>query len=283
VTERGRSVLRRRARRGAEADRPPWPFLVLAALAVAFFALPFLGLLWRVPWGDVWGLLTAQSSIDALKLSLICSLSATAISIVLGVPLAWVLARVGFPGRSFVRALCVLSMVLPPVVGGVALFAAFGRRGMVGGPLYDWFGIRLAFSTVGVVMAETFVSMPFLVLSVEAGLRGLDRRPGDAARTLGASRWYAFRRVTLPAIRPALVAGAVLAWARALGEFGATITFAGNLPGTTQTMPLAVYLALESDTGQAIVLSLVLIVVSFGVLLALRDRWLGGDPGAVNG
>ena len=235
-----------------------------------------------MPWGDAWELLTAESSIDALRLSLICSLSATAISIVLGVPLAWVLARVGFPGRSFVRALCVLSMVLPPVVGGVALFAAFGRRGLVGGPLYDWFGIRFTFTTIGVVMAETFVSMPFLVLSVEAGLRGLDRRPEDAARTLGASRWYAFRRVTLPAIRPALVAGAVLAWARALGEFGATITFAGNLPGETQTMPLAVYLALESDTGQAIVLSLVLIVVSFGVLVALRDRWLGGDPGSVN-
>jgi len=280
VTRRGRSVVGRRGRRRAEADRPPWLFLVLAALAVAFFAFPFLGLLWRVPWGDVWGLLTQQSSIDALRLSLICSLSATAISIVLGVPLAWVLARVGFPGRGFVRALCVLSMVLPPVVGGVALFAAFGRRGMVGGPLYDWFGLRLAFSTLGVVMAETFVSMPFLVLSVEAGLRGLDRRPEDAARTLGASRWYAFRRVTLPAIRPALVAGAVLAWARALGEFGATITFAGSLPGKTQTMPLAVYLALESDTGQALVLSLVLIVVSFGVLLALRDRWLGGDPAA---
>jgi molybdate transport system permease protein len=252
---------------------------VLAALAVAFFALPFLGLLWRVPWGDVWELLTAQSSIDALRLSLVCSLSATAISIVLGVPLAWVLARVGFPGRGFVRALCVLSMVLPPVVGGVALFAAFGRRGLVGGPLYDWFGFRVTFTTVGVIMAETFVAMPFLVLSVEAGLRGLDRRPEEAARTLGASRWYTFRRVTLPAIRPALTAGAVLAWARALGEFGATITFAGNLPGKTQTMPLAVYLALESDTGQALVLSLVLIVVSFAVLVSLRDRWLGGDPG----
>ena len=271
-----------RPRRAADTDRPPWPFLVLAGVAVAFFALPFLGLLWRVPWGDVWDLLTQKTSLDALRLSLVCSLSATAISIVLGVPLAWVLARVGFPGRGFVRALCVLSMVLPPVVGGVALFAAFGRRGLVGGPLYDWFGLRFTFTTFGVVMAETFVAMPFLVLSVEAGLRGFDRRTEDAARTLGAGRWYAFRRVTLPAIRPALVAGAVLAWARALGEFGATITFAGNLPGKTQTMPLAVYLALESDTGQALVLSLVLIVVSFGVLVALRDRWLGGDPGTVN-
>ena len=257
--------------------------LLLAGMAVAFFALPFLGLLWRVPWSDVWGILTDSTSIDALRLSLITSLSATALSLVLGVPLAWVLARAGFPGRGLVRAICVLSMVLPPVVGGVALFAAFGRRGLLGGPLNDWFGIRLTFTTVGVVMAETFVSMPFLVLSVEAGLRGLDRRPEEAARTLGASRWYTFRRVTLPALRPALIAGSVLAWARALGEFGATITFAGNLPGTTQTMPLAVYLALQTDTGQAIVLSLVLIVVSFGVLVALRDRWLGGDPGTTTG
>ena len=178
------------------------------------------------------------------------------------------------------RALCVLSMVLPPVVGGVALFAAFGRRGMVGGPLYDWFGIRFTFTTIGRDHGRDVRghAVPGAHASRPA-LRGLDRRSEDAARTLGAGRWYAFRRVTLPAIRPALVAGAVLAWARALGEFGATITFAGNLPGETQTMPLAVYLALESDTGQAIVLSLVLIVVSFGVLVALRDRWLGGDPG----
>jgi len=281
VTQGGRSIRSRSARRSTGTDRPPWPFVVLAALAVAFFALPFLGLLWRLPWGDLWGLLTEESSLQALRLSLVCSLAATAISIVLGVPLAWILARVGFPGRGLVRALCILSMVLPPVVGGVALFAAFGRRGLVGGPLYDWFGIRMTFTTLGVVMAETFVSMPFLVLSVEAGLRGLDRRPEDAARTLGASRWYTFRRVTLPAVRPALIAGAVLAWARALGEFGATITFAGNLPGRTQTMPLAVYLALETDTGQALVLSFVLIVVSFVVLLALRDRWLGGGPTTV--
>jgi molybdate transport system permease protein len=278
VTDGGRAAPARRSRRSTGTDRPPWPFVVLAGVATLFFALPFLGLLWRVPWGDVWGLLTEESSLQALELSLVCSLSATALSILLGVPLAWVLARVGFPGRRFVRALCVLSMVLPPVVGGVALFAAFGRRGLVGGPLYDWFGWRITFTTFAVVLAETFVAMPFLVLSVEAGLRGLDRRPEEAARTLGAGRWYTFRRVTLPAVRPALVAGAVLAWARALGEFGATITFAGNLPGKTQTMPLAVYLALESDTGQALVLSLVLIVVSFAVLVGLRDRWLGGDP-----
>jgi len=278
ATEVRSPVGARRTRRGAGADRPPWPVLVLAGVATLFFALPFLGLLWRVPWGDAWRLLTEESSLQALRLSLVCSLSATVLSVVFGVPLAWVLARAGFPGRRLVRALCVLSMVLPPVVGGVALFAAFGRRGVVGGPLYDWFGVRITFTTVAVILAETFVAMPFLVLSVEAGLRGLDRRPEEAARTLGASRWYTFRRVTLPAVRPALVAGAVLAWARALGEFGATITFAGNLPGKTQTMPLAVYLALESDTGQALVLSLVLVAISFGVLVGLRDRWLGGGP-----
>jgi molybdate transport system permease protein len=167
-------------------------------------------------------------------------------------------------------------MVLPPVVGGVALFFALGRRGLVGQYLDRWFGITLPFSTAGVVLAQTFVSMPFLVLTVEAALRQFDTRYEDAARTLGAGRWHAFRRVTMPSIRPALVAGAVLAWARALGEFGATITFAGNLPGTTQTMPLAVYIALERNTSEAIVLSLVLIAVSFAVLIGLRDRWLGG-------
>jgi molybdate transport system permease protein len=201
------------------------------------------------------------------------------VSIVLGVPLAWMLARIDFPGRSAVRALTTLSMVLPPVVGGVALFFSFGRRGLFGQYLDQWFGITLPFSTTAVVMAQTFVAMPFLVLTVEAALRQLDRRFEEAARTLGASRWYTFRRVTLPSIRPALVAGAVLAWARALGEFGATITFAGNFPGTTQTMPLATYLALETNPDEALVISVVLIAVSFTVLIGLRERWLGGGAG----
>ena len=174
------------------------------------------------------------------------------------------------------RALCTLSMVLPPVVGGVALFFALGRRGIVGQYLDRWFDIRLPFTTAGVVVAQTFVAMPFLVITVEAALRQLDARFEDASRTLGASSWYTFRRVTLPAIRPALVAGAVLSWARALGEFGATITFAGNFPGRTQTMPLAVYLALETNPQEAIVLALVLTAISFAVLVALRERWLGG-------
>ena len=256
-------------------ERLPALALVLAVIAVAFFALPLMGLLWKAPWSNAWSLLNKSGSLTALRLSIVCSLWATALSIVFGVPLAWLLARVEFRGRGIVRALCTLSMVLPPVVGGVALFFALGRRGFVGQYLDRWFDIRLPFTTAGVVVAQTFVAMPFLVLTVEAALRQFDRRFEDAARTLGASRWYVFRRVTLPAIRPALVAGAVLAWARALGEFGATITFAGNFPGTTQTMPLAVYLALESDPAQAIVLALVMIAMSFAVLIGLRDRWLG--------
>lgn len=264
-------------RRTTRLQRPPLFIIVLAAIGAAFFALPFLGLLWRVPWTDAWSLLTTDSSLIALRLSIETSLWATALSVLFGVPLAWVLARYDFPGRRVVRALCLLSLVLPPVVGGVALFSAFGRRGLLGDQLFDWFGVRLPFSTAGVVVAQTFIAMPFLVLTVEAGFRSLDRRTEDAARTLGASPWYTFRRVTLPALQPALIAGAVLAWARALGEFGATITFAGNFPGRTQTVPLAVYLALESNPGQALVLSFVMIAISFGVLFSLRDRWLGGS------
>jgi molybdate transport system permease protein len=253
----------------------PLPALVLAGAAIAFFALPLIGLLWRVPWSDAWSSLTDEAAVTALRLSMVTSLSATTLSILFGVPLAWLLARVEFPGRSAVRALCLLSMVLPPVVGGVALFFSFGRRGLVGQYLDDWFGITLPFTTAGVVVAQTFVAMPFLVVTVEAALRQLDPRIEEAARTLGASRWYTFRRVTLPAVRPALVAGAVLAWARALGEFGATITFAGNFPGTTQTMPLAVYLSLQTNPEEAIVLAVVMIAISFGVLVSLRGRWFG--------
>jgi len=253
----------------------PWPALVLALSAVAFFAAPLLGLFWRAPWSSAGDVLGEPSVRTALRLSLICSLASTALSLAFGVPLAWLLARVSFPGRSAVRALATLSMVLPPVVGGVALLTAFGRRGFVGQWLDRWFGITFPFTTRGAVMATTFVAMPFLVLTVEAALRGMDRRYEDAARTLGASRWTVFRRVTLPAVRPSLVAGSVLAWARALGEFGATITFAGNTPNRTQTTPLLVYLKLETDSEAAIMLSLVLLGVSFAVLVGLRERWVG--------
>jgi len=254
----------------------PVPALALAVVGVAFLGLPFLGLIWRAPWGSLFEVLGRDTVHQALWLSLRTSLLATAVAIVLGLPLAWLLATVPFPGRGFVRALCTLSMVLPPVVGGVALFSAFGRRGLIGQWLDRWFGFRLPFSTWGVVVAQAFVAMPFLVITVEAALRQYDRRYEDAARVLGARPWYAFRRVTLPAIRPALIAGAVLAWARALGEFGATITFAGNFPGRTQTMPLATYIALDVDPPEALIMSLILVAVSFAVLVGLRDRWLGG-------
>jgi len=242
---------------------------------VVFFALPLIGLLWRAPWSNAWHYLSGDDALTALRLSMVCSLWATGLSVVFGVPLAWLLARVEFPGRGVVRALCTLSMVLPPVVGGVALFFALGRRGIVGQYLDRWFDLTLPFTTTAVVIAQTFVAMPFLVITVESSLRQFDLRLEDASRTLGASRWYTFRRVTMPAIRPALAAGAVLAWARALGEFGATITFAGNFPGTTQTMPLAVYLSLETNPEEAIVLALLLIAISFAVLVGLRDRWFG--------
>ncbi|MGH7764510.1 MAG: ABC transporter permease [Candidatus Dormibacteraceae bacterium] len=256
-------------------ERAPLAIGVLAAGGAAFFIVPLVGLIVRTPWSTAWRSLTAADTLVALRLSLEASLSATALGLVLGVPLAWVYARVDFPGRTVLRALTTLPMVLPPVVGGFALLLAFGRRGLLGSWLDSTFGITLPFTTAGVVMAEAFVAMPFLVLTVEAGLRSMDRRYEEAARTLGARRWTIFTRVTLPLIAPSLFAGAVLCWARALGEFGATITFAGNFPGVTQTMPLAVYLLLETNPESSFILSLVLLAVSLLVLVGLRDRWLG--------
>ena len=256
-------------------ERVPIVIVVPAAIGAAFFIVPLVGLIVRSPWGDAVSALTAPETLEALKLSLIASLSATAVALVLGVPLAWVYARVSFPGRDLLRALTTLPMVLPPVVGGIALLLAFGRRGLLGSWLDSTFGITFPFTTIGVVMAETFVAMPFLILTVEAGLRSMDRRYEEAARALGATRWRVFTRVTLPLIGPSLFAGGVLCWARALGEFGATITFAGNFPGVTQTMPLAVYLLLETNQEASFMLSLVLLLVSLVVLVGLRDRWLG--------
>jgi molybdate transport system permease protein len=238
------------------------------------------GLLVRAPWSDLGAQLAAPGVGTALRLSLVSATLATAVALVLGVPLAWVLARTRIPGRSVLRALVTVPLVLPPVVGGVALFLVLGRQGLVGHWLFATFGIGLPFTTAAVVIAETFVAMPFLVVSVEGALRAADTRFEDAAATLGADRWTTFRRITLPLVAPGVAAGAVLCWARALGEFGATITFAGNFPGTTQTMPLAVYLALESDPQAAIVLSLVLLAVSVATLLVLRERWLGRATGA---
>ncbi|MER6824396.1 molybdate ABC transporter permease subunit [Streptosporangium sp. NPDC000563] len=243
---------------------------------MVFLTLPLVGLLTRAPWSTLLERLGEPRVLEALRLSLVSATVATLVCLLLGVPLAWLLARVDFPGRRLVRALVTVPLVLPPVVGGVALLLVLGRRGLVGQWLDSTFGITLPFTTAGVVVAETFVAMPFLVISVEGALRAADLRFEEAAATLGASRWVIFRRVTLPLIVPGIVAGAVLCWARALGEFGATITFAGNFPGRTQTMPLAVYLALETEPEAAIVLSLVLLAVSVIILAGLRDRWVSG-------
>ena len=250
--------------------------LVPALLGLAFLVLPLAGLVIRAPWTTLPDRLTAPGVVTALRLSLQSATIATGLCLLLGVPLAWLLARTRVRGRRLIRALVTVPMVLPPVVGGVALLLVLGRRGIVGGWLDSTFGITVPFTTTAVVLAQSFVAMPFLVIAVEGALRGADTRYEEAAATLGASRWTTFRRVTLPLVAPGVAAGAVLCWARALGEFGATITFAGNFPGRTQTMPVAVYLALETDLEAAIVLSLLLLLVSITILASLRDRWLTG-------
>ena len=261
--------------RAREGTGIPAPLLIPAAVGIAFLVLPVVGLLVRTPWSDLGTQLTAPGVGDALRLSLVSATLATLLSLLMGVPLSWVLARSRIRGRAVLRALVTVPLVLPPVVGGVALFLVLGRQGILGRWLFEQFDVTIPFTTTAVLLAETFVAMPFLVISVEGALRAADARFEDAAATLGADRWTTFRRVTLPLVAPGIAAGAVLCWARALGEFGATITFAGNFPGTTQTMPLAVYLALQRDPEAAIVLSLVLLVVSLATLLLLRDRWLG--------
>jgi molybdate transport system permease protein len=256
--------------------RPPVVAVTIGGVAAVFFLLPLAGLVWRAPWSSLWRDLSDPAARTALRLSLICSGWATVLAACAGLPLAWVLARVPFPGRRLVRAAALVPLVLPPVVGGVGLLLAFGRRGLVGRYLDQWFSITLPFTTAGAVVAEAFVAMPFLVITAEAAFRSSDRRYEEAARTLGARGWTVFRRVTLPLTWPALAAGVVLAWARALGEFGATITFAGNTPERTTTIPLEVYLLLESGRLEsAIALSLVLLAVSVAVLALLRDRWAG--------
>jgi molybdate transport system permease protein len=241
--------------------------------AATLLGVPVVALIARAPWATLGAELASPEVATALKLSIVCSVSATLVSLMLGIPLAWLLARVEFPGRRLARALVMLPMILPPVVGGVALLLAFGRRGLVGVWLSRFFDVQLPFTLAGAVLAETFVAMPFLVMSAEAGFRQVDHRLEEAAATLGARRWRVFTRITLPLAAPALGAGAALCWARALGEFGATITFAGNLPGRTQTLPLAVYIALETRPEAAFALSLVLLAIAVAVLVSLRERW----------
>ena len=252
----------------------PRSVLVVAVLGIAFLALPVVGLLQRAPWSSLDDLLGRRAVLDALRVSLTVSAVAAAIVVVLGTPLAWMLVRVDIPMRRLVRALVVLPMVLPPVVGGTALLFALGRRGLVGQLLDRWFDITLPFTMAGAVVAATFVALPFYVMTVEGALRTMGDDLEQMAGTLGAPPLTVLRRITLPRLLPAMGAGLALAWARALGEFGATITFAGNLPGRTRTLPLATFQALESDPEAALALSLVLLAVSLVVLLPTRDRWL---------
>ncbi|MGW1073296.1 ABC transporter permease [Streptomyces sp. NPDC002537] len=263
---------------GTRRGRTPWALGVPAALAVGFLLLPLIGILARTPWGTLPSRLGSHEVTEALGLSLLVSGWALLLSLLLGVPLAWLLARVDFPGKALVRCLVMLPMVLPPTVAGVALLQGYGRRGVLGPWLESWFGITLPFSTAGAVTASTFVAMPFLVISLEGALAGLHPRYEETATSLGAAPLRVFRTITLPMVAPGLLAGAALSWARALGEFGATITFAGNLPGTTQTLPLQVYLLLQDDPEGATAVSLLLLAIATTVLLSLRGRWL--TPGA---
>ncbi len=255
--------------------RRTWPVTVAATVGIAFLALPVIGLLAQAPWSSATDILVTPEVREALLLSLLCSTCAAVLAVAAGIPLAWVLADPTTPGRGLIRALCALGLVLPPVVSGIALLAAFGPQGLVGRHLYDWFGIQLTFSTAGTVMAQTFVAFPLVVFTLEGAFRSTDERLLEAARSFGAGPWLRFRAVVLPAVRPSLAAAALLGWARALGEFGASITFAGNLPGTTQTLPLAVYELQATDQGAAVMVSLLLVAIALAVLVLLRDRWTG--------
>lgn len=243
--------------------------------AASLLIIPVVAIAVRTPWSNFWSAVSNDSSRTALVLSLRTSLITTIFALLFGTPLAWLLANCRFRGRSFVRSILVLPMVLPPVVGGVALLYAFGRRGVIGGVLDDWVGVRLAFTESAAIMAQFFVAAPFFIVVMEAAFEQVDQRVIGAARTFGAGPWRAFLTVTLPLVGPSMLAGLVLTWARALGEFGATITFAGNTAGRTQTIPLAVYGAFESGDDSALVLSMLMVFVSVVVLVSLRGRWIG--------
>ena len=257
-------------------SRTPRGLGAIGVIGALFLVLPLFGIVRRVAWTSLWEQLTSTQVTEALRLSLLASVLATLCALILGFPLAWLLARAHFRGRALLRALVTLPMVMPPVVGGIALLGVYGRtNGLLGSFLFDTFGVQVTFSLTAVVIAETFVALPFLVLAIEGGLRSIDPRHEEAAAVMGAGPWQRMSHVTFRLLRPSLVAGVAVAWARALGEFGATITFAGNIESRTQTTPLAVYMLLESEPEAAYALSLVLVVVCVAVLFALRDQWLG--------
>lgn len=254
--------------------RAPIALIAPAVIAALVLLVPLAAMVAAAEPGAVIDALGTRALQQALWLSVLTSTVAMLVCVVLGLPLAWVLARMEFRGRRLLRALIAVPMVLPPVVAGIALREAFGRSGALGAPLLDATGFAFPYTTAGVVLAHVFVCLPFVVISIEGGLRSAGREYDAAAAVLGASRWHTFRRVTVPLALPGIAAGMLLGWARSLGEFGATITFNGNYPGTTQTMPTLIYTARQSDTEAALALSLVMLVISVGVLAALRDRWL---------
>ncbi|WP_248763771.1 ABC transporter permease [Pseudarthrobacter sp. SSS035] len=260
----------RQARNGGYGGVPRWIY-VLAAAGGLFVVLPLAAMVARVNWAQFIPLVTSEASLQALGLSLRTSAASTLLCIVLGVPLALVLARGSFPGQRFLRSLVLLPLVLPPVVGGIALLYTFGRQGLLGRTL-EVAGLQIAFSTTAVILAQTFVALPFLVVSLEGALRTAGNRYEAVAATLGAGPTTVLRRVTLPLVLPGLASGAVLSFARSLGEFGATLTFAGSLQGVTRTLPLEIYLQRETDADAAVALSLVLVAVAVAVVaLAYRS------------
>lgn len=253
---------------------PAWVYLP-AAVGALFVTAPLAAMLFTVEWANFATLITSESSIAALVLSLKTATASTAVCLVIGIPMALVLARGSFPRVAILRAMVLLPLVLPPVVGGIALLYTFGRQGLLGHQL-DLLGIRIAFSTTAVVLAQSFVSLPFLVISLEGALRSAGSGYEHVAATLGARPTTVLRTVTMPLVLPGLISGAVLAFARSLGEFGATLTFAGSLQGVTRTLPLEIYLQREADADAAVALSLVLIVVAVVIVIASASRRLAG-------
>ena len=248
---------------------------ILAAIGLFFLVAPILGILSRVQWLDLWSQLTDPAVRDALVLSAWTSAATTVIAVVVGVPLALMLARGHGRTAGLVRAFVVLPLVLPPVISGVALLALLGRNGLIGSGIDTWFGLTIPFTQVAVVVAQLFVALPFLVITVEGALRTRGRHLEQAARTMGASESRIMWSVTIPAVRTAIIAGAALCWARALGEFGATVTFAGSFPGVTQTLPIEVYYSLVTQPDRAIAISVLMIAICVVVLVSLRRSWSG--------
>lgn len=243
----------------------------LAGIGLLFFLIPVIALFARLPWPQAPEIISSPEIWDALRLSIMISTAAVLLSLIYGFPIAWVMTRYRTQWTRVIRIIVLLPMVLPPIVGGVALLAAFGINSPVGS-LLDLVGVRLPFTTAGAVLAATFVSAPFMIISLESGMRTLEKPLEHAAQAMGASQWMVIRKIIIPGLRPAFIAGAALTWARAMGEFGATIAFAGNRPGHTQTMPLAIYQTLQSDMDRALLISAVLILITAALMIFVRSK-----------